>query len=130
MQDSIREAIRAAAEAAGSAYANYSGSLVGAAVVAADGTIVEGCNIENASYGLSMCAERVALFRAYASGVRDIRQVVVYVPGEEIVTPCGACRQVIAELAPVAEVHCACGAGEVKSYRAGALLPDPFASPD
>ena len=130
MQESIREAIRAATEAAGSAYANYSGFRVGAAVVAADGTIVKGCNIENASYGLSICAERVALFRAYASGVRDIRHIVVYVPGEQPATPCGACRQVIAELAPVAEVHCACGSGEVKSYRVGELLPNPFTMPE
>lgn len=86
------------------AYAPYSGFRVGAAVLAEDGTISAGCNVENASYGLSMCAERVALYAAIARGNRAFKAIAVVGSGTRPVTPCGACRQVMAELAPGARV--------------------------
>jgi cytidine deaminase len=79
------------------AYAPYSGFQVGAAVLAADGRVVVGCNVENISYGLSNCAERVAIASAVASGARDLLAVVVVADTGVPISPCGACRQVMAE---------------------------------
>ena len=92
--------LAAAREAAERAYVPYSQFPVGAALLTADGTIVTGCNIENASYGLTVCAERVALFAAVASGHRAVRAVAVAAPRALGTTPCGACRQVLNEFAP------------------------------
>jgi cytidine deaminase len=87
------------------AYAPYSKFTVGAALIAADGQIFTGCNIENASYGLTICAERVALNVAVAAGVRTfIRIAVAGPPGVPTVSPCGACRQVLAEFGTALEV--------------------------
>lgn len=87
----------AARQAAGSAYAPYSGFPVGASVLTTDGTIVSGCNVENASYGLTVCAERVAVWSAVAQGHRSIEAVAVFSPQATELTPCGACRQVLWE---------------------------------
>ena len=94
--------LAAAREAAGGAYAPYSGFPVGAAVLTADGTVITGCNVENASYGLTVCAERVAVFAAAAAGHRELRAVAVVAPRALGATPCGACRQVLNEFAPAA----------------------------
>jgi cytidine deaminase len=93
----------AAKWAAANAYAPYSNFPVGAAVLTAEGTIVIGCNVENASYPLTNCAERVAIGTAVAGGTREIQAVAVYAPQVESVTPCGACRQVINEFKPATE---------------------------
>jgi cytidine deaminase len=90
----------AAIQAAENAYVPYSNFPVGAAVLTGEGTIVTGCNVENASYSLTNCAERVAIGAAVAAGARTVQAVAVYAPRVETVTPCGACRQVINEFKP------------------------------
>jgi cytidine deaminase len=124
------ELIEAARAAAGRAYAPYSGFAVGAALRFADGSIVTGGNVENASYGLSLCAETVATARALAEGRRGgLLAVAVAGPGESPITPCGRCRQVLSELAAVGGtdplVLC-CGRDEVREARLSALLPQAF----
>lgn len=91
--------VELAKKARAHAYAPYSGFAVGAAVLAADGRVFVGCNIENASYGLTNCAERTAIFSAVAAGARELRALAVVADGELPCSPCGACRQVIAEFA-------------------------------
>ena len=91
------ELVAAAREAQASAYAPYSNFTVGAAVLLSDGTVQPGCNIENASFGLSVCAERVAIFHAVAAGRMDIVAIAVSTSAPKLCKPCGACRQVIAE---------------------------------
>ncbi len=86
------------------ARAPYSRFAVGAAAIDETGRVFHGCNVENASYGLAMCAERVALFRAVVEGAAPIRAIAVVADVEGPVRPCGACRQVMAELAPGARV--------------------------
>ena len=86
------------------AYAPYSGFRVGAAVQCADGSIYGGCNIENVSYGLTNCAERTAMFQAVANGANEFHRMVICADTPEPIAPCGACRQVMVELAPQMEV--------------------------
>jgi cytidine deaminase len=106
------------------AYVPYSGFAVGAALLTADGQIFTGCNVENASYGLTVCAERNAVFQAVACGERAIRAVAVV--SENGVTPCGACRQVLAEFNPRMTVIVADTAGKHHLYGLPELLPDAF----
>lgn len=131
-----RAALIAAAQAAmQEAYAPYSGFRVGAALAFADGRIVTGANVENASYGLSLCAETMAVAAAMAGGARGGLIAVAVSggpdgqPAAEPVTPCGRCRQVLAELAGLSAgdpvVWCA-GATEVLETRLSALLPHAF----
>src|SRR5512143_376004 len=101
----LAQAARLASERA---YCPYSRFRVGAAVLTEMGEIVSGCNIENASYGLTVCAERVAVFRAVAQGARTLRAVVVYTPTPTPSAPCGACRQVLYEFGPDLLVRCLC----------------------
>ena len=96
--------IDAAWQAREHAYAPYSGFRVGAAVQCADGSIYGGCNIENVSYGLTNCAERTAMFQAIANGKKDLHRMVICADTKEPIAPCGACRQVMVELAPQMEV--------------------------
>lgn len=98
LTETAKEALLAAArEAQLSAYAPYSNFAVGAAVLLSDGSIYKGCNIENASFGLTVCAERVAIFQAVTAGRMDIVAVGVVTSAPKLCKPCGACRQVIAE---------------------------------
>ncbi len=122
----LKKLITAARAAHERAYAPYSRFPVGAAVLVSDGTIFSGCNIENASYGLTVCAERVAVFQAVVAGKCDIEGVVVYTPTSEPTAPCGACRQVILEFAPDAEVVSACDGTATIRMNARALLPESF----
>ena len=121
------EALLAAARAARErAAAGYSGFEVGAAIETADGEIVTGCNVENASYGLTMCAERVALFKALSDGHRAFRRVAIVTGAGEPTAPCGACRQLLWEFAGDVEIVAATLNGRVARWRMGALFPSPF----
>lgn len=106
--------------------AGYSGFRVGAAIETADGSVVTGCNIENATYGLTLCAERVAMFKALSEGHRAFRAIAVVAETEAPTSPCGACRQILWEFAgdiPVtlANLHAITG-----QHRLADLLPYPF----
>lgn len=114
-----------AAQARSGAYAPYSGFRVGAALLAEDGTVYTGSNVENASLGLTTCAERIALFAAVHAGRRDFLAVAVSSEGPRPVAPCGACRQVLAEFAPAIKVISE-AAGERREWLLNDLLPDPF----
>jgi len=116
--------VRAAFAARRRAYAPYSKFAVGAAVLAADGTIYAGCNVENASYGLTVCAERVAMHSAVAAGRRRLRAVAV--AGPSGITPCGACRQVMDEFG-VETVILAAPRRAPVVVALRELLPRPFA---
>ena len=117
---------RAAKAAAARAYCPYSGFRVGCAVLTGAGEIASGCNVENASYGLTSCAERNAIFRAVGDGATSIVALVVYTPTAAPATPCGACRQVIAELGPAARVRSICDGPDASEYAIGELLPAAF----
>lgn len=108
------------------AYAPYSHFYVGAAVLTADGSIFLGANIENAAYPMTICAERVALFNAYAAGCRDIVALAVVTPTAAVASPCGACRQVIVELAPECDVLLLNLVGGQRIVKPQDLLPHGF----
>lgn len=116
----------AARDAASRAYAPYSRFAVGAAVRTASGRVFTGCNVENASYGLTICAERNAVFQAAAAGEREIVAVAVWTPTATPTAPCGACRQVLNEFGPDMEVVCACEGPERIQARLPELLPRAF----
>ena len=117
--------LTAAEEARERAYAPYSGYRVGAALEAADGRVFEGCNVENASYSVTCCAERSALFAAVSAGARSFRRLVVVAAGRGPY-PCGACRQALSEFAPGLEVAVVTEDGERRDYTLDRLLPHPF----
>jgi cytidine deaminase len=96
--------VNAACEARKSSYSPYSGFRVGAALLCADGTVITGTNVENASLGLSICAERSAVVRAVSEGRREYQAIAICADGVTPTPPCGACRQVLLEFAPDAEV--------------------------
>ena len=112
------------------AYAPYSHFPVGAAVLCDDGTSFAGCNVENASYGLTICAERNAVFQAVASGRRRIVAVAIYTATEAPSAPCGACRQVIAEFGSDAEVFSYTANGQRLRTSIRDLLPNAFGPDD
>lgn len=127
MNDNDLDALVAAARTARArAYAPYSRFAVGAAVRTADGQVFPGCNIENAAYPATICAERVAITTAWASGARDIVALAVIADTAGPVAPCGTCRQVIAELAPTALIILANTAGARQHTTAAELLPGAF----
>ncbi|MDI3257145.1 MAG: cytidine deaminase [Kyrpidia sp.] len=127
MTESDRDLVEKAREAMGRAKADYSGFSVGAAVITADGRVFTGANIEVSVFGLSMCAERVALFKAYSEGGRDIVALAVAGSTARPISPCGACRQVIWELAPDARLLLANRDGSaVAEHNPADLLPRGF----
>jgi len=111
------------------AYAPYSRFAVGAAVLGANGRMYAGCNIENASYGLSVCAERTAIFAAVSAGEKQIKSLAVVSGGQQPSPPCGACRQVLQEFAssPDVAVVLATTSGQQVESTLGELFPRPFA---
>lgn len=118
--------IEAAHAARARAYAPYSHFQVGAAALTAGGKIFLGANIENAAYPMTVCAERVAIFSAYAAGEREITALAVVTPTDDVASPCGACRQVIFELAPRCEVILLNLAGARRTVAPQDLLPHGF----
>ena len=125
--DAVVQEMRSAARAAmKNAYCRYSKFRVGAAVLTDEGEIFAGCNVENASYGLTMCAERNAIFQAVAKGQQKIKAVVVVTPTKTLTSPCGACRQVINEFGPNAEVFIFGSEKSGRKINLSKLLPDAF----
>ena len=124
--EEITTLIEAARQAAEQAYAPYSQFSVGAAVLTRDGGVYSGCNVENVSYGLTICAERTALVKAVSEGHWDIRAVAIYADTEQYCSPCGACRQVIAEFGSHITVIQANKHGEYITSTIEELLPGGF----
>lgn len=120
------ELLAVATAARARAYAPYSVFAVGAALLCADGTVVAGTNVENASYGLSMCAERSAVFAAVAGGRTSFVALAVAGPPDATTPPCGACRQVLAEFAPGLRVTYTTSDGASAATTLDALLPVTF----
>jgi cytidine deaminase len=123
------DALVAAAQAAReNAHAPYSQFRVGAAVETVDGRVFTGCNVENASYGLTVCAERVAVWKAMSEGVRpgEFRRIAVCADTERLTPPCGACRQILWEFCGDVTVTLGNLEGRTREYRMKELLPDAF----
>jgi cytidine deaminase len=128
----IPAALKAAAkEAYGKAYAPYSKFHVGAAALTTQGNIIQGCNVENASYGLTVCAERNCISHAVIKGEQSFQMIVIYTEEDKLTPPCGACRQVIAEFfeqsAPVIATN---HKNEQQVWSVAELLPDAFTPKD
>jgi len=118
--------VEAALAARANAFAPFSKFQVGAAIEDATGRIHTGCNVENATYGLTICAERVAVFKAISEGVRSFRRVAVAADTDDLTPPCGACRQILWEFCGDVEIVLANPRGKVESYRLKELFPKPF----
>ncbi|MEM7144612.1 MAG: cytidine deaminase [Verrucomicrobiota bacterium] len=125
MTSDHQQLLAAAARARQNAYAPYSNFKVGAALLTETGEIFTGCNVENASYGLSMCAERTAVFKAVAEGQRSFKAIAISLTSDG--SPCGACRQVLHEFAPNLLILIGDDSGQLTSQTTlDALLPNPF----
>ncbi len=124
--DPAQSLIRTARKARLRARAQYSGFKVGAALQTNGRKIYSGCNIENASYGLTVCAERVVLLKALSEGVRKFRALAVVTGADKVTPPCGACRQLLWEYCGDIVVHLANLKGRTKTYRLAELLPHAF----
>jgi len=118
--------IAAARKARENAVARFSGFKVGAALETADGSIITGCNVENATYGLTVCAERVAMFKALSEGHRAFKSVAVVADTADPTPPCGACRQILWEFGGDLEVFLANLTEDKGTFRMKDLLPLPF----
>jgi cytidine deaminase len=121
--DQLLEAARAAREYA---FAPFSTFKVGAALEAEDGTVVTGCNVENATYGLTICAERVAVVKAVSEGHRRFRRIAIVADTDDPTPPCGACRQILWEFGGDLEVLLGDLKGHTARFRLENLLPEPF----
>jgi cytidine deaminase len=126
----VEALVRAAQAAMQRAYAPYSKFRVGAALETLDGTIVAGCNVENASYGGTICAERTAAVAAVAQGHRRFRRIAIASDAGHPITPCGFCRQFLAEFGTDLEVVSAGADGRRETWRLGELLPHAFTGGD
>ncbi|HWX23720.1 MAG TPA: cytidine deaminase [Vicinamibacteria bacterium] len=122
----LAELVKAAQAARLGAHAPYSGFKVGAALLTAEGLIVTGCNIENASFGLTMCAERIAIFKAVSEGLHDFVALAVVTNATRLTPPCGPCRQIAWEFCGDIVVHIENLKGRSLDRRVSELLPLPF----
>lgn len=118
--------IEAALAARNNAHAPFSNFRVGAALEDDSGRIFTGCNVENASYGLTICAERVAVFKAISEGARKFTRIVVATESGELTPPCGACRQILWELCGDIEIILANPQGKTETFHLKDLFPRPF----
>ena len=118
--------ISAALQARENAHAPFSKFKVGAALEDAKGRIHGGCNVENATFGLTVCAERIAVFKAISEGARGFKRVAVVADTETLTPPCGACRQILWEFCGDIEIVLANLSGKAETLRLGGLLPRPF----
>lgn len=121
-QDLIKQAV----ESKKFAHAPYSNFRVGAALLTNDNQIFTGCNVESSSYGLTMCAERTAIFKAYSEGERKFKAIAVAADTEDYISPCGACRQVISDLCGDIDVILINKNNDYKIFKANELLPFAF----
>lgn len=128
--ESIDSLLKAAKAAQKNAYAPYSRFQVGAALLAADGTIISGANVENASYGATICAERSAICSAVSAGKRDFVAIGLFTDCPKAAWPCGMCRQVLAEFAPDMPVYSTTPSAEVEKSSVAELLPLRFGHGD
>lgn len=128
MEHSEQELIDAAAEVREHAYAPFSNFRVGSAVETEDGEIYTGCNVESASYGLTVCGERVAIWKAVSEGKKKFKQIAVVVDTEELTPPCGVCRQIIWEFGGDIPVIMANLHGKSETVQMRDLLPRAFDS--
>jgi len=129
MQIAWEPLVEAARRAQERAYCPYSGFAVGAALLVGDGTIVAGCNLENRSYGLTICAERTAVATANAAGHRDLRALVVVAPSSPPARPCGQCLDTLAEFNPRIPILLVGADGSREELLLSDLLPQPFSFP-
>ncbi len=118
--------ISAAREVRENAYARFSNFKVGAALQSSDGRVFTGCNVENSSYGLTICAERTALFKAVSEGARDFVALALYTDAVPPARPCGACRQVLFEFSPNLEIMSANSADAIDKFTLSDIFPEGF----
>lgn len=121
-----RELIKISEKAQEFAYAPYSEFKVGAALLCRDGSVYTGCNIENATYGATNCAERTAVFKAVSEGKRDFAAIAITSSGKDLTFPCGICRQVLSEFAPEIKVILEDEKGKLHTFMLSELLPHSF----
>ena len=127
LNQSSQQLLSQAKQAFTNAYAPYSQFHVGAAALTSSGEVVKGCNVENASYGLTICAERNCISHAVVNGQTEFSELVVYTEQEELTPPCGACRQVIVEFFPQdALVHAINHLNQCRTWTVEELLPNAF----
>ena len=123
MEEKLIESARRAAQRS---YAPYSGFSVGAALLADDGSIYPGCNVESAAFGATICAERAALASAVTDGKTSFRMLAVYTDTDEPTSPCGICRQMLMEFSPEMVILSACRTGRIRRWTLADLLPEAF----
>jgi cytidine deaminase len=122
----MKTLVDAAIDARRNAHAPYSRFQVGAALEGADGQVFSGCNVENATYGLSICAERVALFKAVSEGARNFQRIAIAADTDVLTPPCGACRQILWEFCGDIDVTLTNLHGKTDSFHLKDLFPRPF----